>query len=245
MKALSGVKACWALSALQKVVDQFVLHYDACGLSQLCFQALHSRGLSVHFLLDIDGTVYQTLDLQERALHATIANDRSIGIEIANIGAYPAEAAEPLDAWYARESGGRVALTVPARLMGLRVLTPDFRGRPAQPKPVTGSVQGQTLTQFDFTPEQYAALVKLTAALSRVFPQIRPRYPHAFLSRNVISHTLSKGRLLRYHGVLGHFHVQDNKVDPGPAFDWPEFMAAVRAELRGAAPKLESSFKTP
>ena len=51
------------------------------------------RGLSVHFMLDLDGTIYQTLDLKEGAWHATVANGRSIGIEIANIGAYPPDGA--------------------------------------------------------------------------------------------------------------------------------------------------------
>jgi N-acetyl-anhydromuramyl-L-alanine amidase AmpD len=26
--------------------------------------------------------------------------------------------------------------------------------------------------------------------------------------------------LERYQGILGHYHVQLNKVDPGPAFQW-------------------------
>ena len=39
-------------------------------------------------MLDLDGTIYQTLDLKEGAWHATDANGRSIGIEIANIGAF-------------------------------------------------------------------------------------------------------------------------------------------------------------
>ena len=52
---------------------------------------LHDRrGLSVHFLLDVDGTLYQTLDLRERAWHAgesffrgrRCCNDFSIGIEL-------------------------------------------------------------------------------------------------------------------------------------------------------------------
>ncbi|MEM9559092.1 MAG: N-acetylmuramoyl-L-alanine amidase, partial [Planctomycetota bacterium] len=37
----------------------------------------------------VDGTIYQTLDVTERAWHATKANSRSVGIEIAQIGAYP------------------------------------------------------------------------------------------------------------------------------------------------------------
>ncbi len=64
-------------------------------------------------MLDLDGTIYQTLDLKEQAWHATIANGRSIGIEIANIGAYPAGAPNPLDRWYHREAGGLVRIVFP------------------------------------------------------------------------------------------------------------------------------------
>ena len=82
----------WDLPLLQNVVNQFVIHFDVCGTSRRCFEVLQDRRvLSVHFMLDIDGTIYQTLDLKERAWHATVANTRSVGIEIANIGAYPLE----------------------------------------------------------------------------------------------------------------------------------------------------------
>ena len=71
----------WSLDELREVVDQFVMHYDVCGVSRRCFQVLHDgRCLSVHFMVDIDGTIYQTLDLKERAWHATISNGRSIGV---------------------------------------------------------------------------------------------------------------------------------------------------------------------
>lgn len=221
----------WDLPSLQGVVDQFVLHYDACGISKLCFDVLRSRELSVHFLLDIDGTVYQTLDLQERALHATTSNDRSIGIEIANIGAYPPDAAQPLDEWYQRKPDGSTELTIPARFTDPHLLTLNFHGRPARPSPVSGVVQDQRLVQYDFTPEQYAALAKLTAALCRVFPKIRADYPHAFFSDEPVTGKLGDRRLARYRGILGHDHIQENKVDPGPAFDWRRFRNAVRQEL--------------
>ena len=55
----------WPLPLLQEKVDQFVLHYDVCGTSRQCFRILHDyRDLSVHFMLDLDGTIYQTLDLK-------------------------------------------------------------------------------------------------------------------------------------------------------------------------------------
>src|SRR5438874_9759937 len=107
----------WPLPLLQQKVDQFVLHYDACGTSRYCFNVLHDhRDLSVHFMLDLDGTIYQTLDLKERAWHATTANDRSIGIEIANIGAYTEAEAGVLSTWYRHDAAGHLRVVLPATM---------------------------------------------------------------------------------------------------------------------------------
>ena len=38
-------------------------------------------------------------------------------------------------------------------------------------------IQGQELIQYDFTPQQYEALIKLTATLSKVLPKIKCDYP--------------------------------------------------------------------
>jgi hypothetical protein len=79
----------WRIEDLRGVVTQVVLHYDAAGSSRRCFEILHDvRGLSAHFLLDTDGTIYQTLDVKQRAWHAGKANDFTMGVEIANLGAY-------------------------------------------------------------------------------------------------------------------------------------------------------------
>src|SRR4051812_11550961 len=99
----------WDLPLLQRVVDQFVIHFDVCGVSRECFKVLHDhRDLSVHFMLDLDGTIYQTLDLKERAWHATSSNGRSVGIEIANMGDYGSDEANTLKRWYAKDENGRV-----------------------------------------------------------------------------------------------------------------------------------------
>src|SRR5947209_9471725 len=97
----------WDLPLLQKVVHQFVIHFDVCGVSRQCFNVLQDhRDLSVHFMLDLDGTIYQTLDLKERAWHATSANDRSVGIEIANMGAYSPTNMDELEKWYEKKPNG-------------------------------------------------------------------------------------------------------------------------------------------
>lgn len=223
----------WTPRRLGKVVDQFVVHYDACGVSKVCFDVLQARGLSVHFLLDVDGTIYQTLDLQERALHATTSNDRSIGIEIANIGAYPPGAAQPLARWYSQngDADRETVITLPPEIKNPNIFTRDFIGRPARAEPVAGSIHGQPLIQYDLTPEQYAALAKLTATLCAVFPRLRCDFPRD-AQGEPLAGKLSDRELKRYRGILGHHHLQENKVDPGPAFQWENFLNEVRRLMK-------------
>jgi len=222
----------WDLATLQRVVDQLVLHYDACGISKTCFRMLQDHsGLSVHFLIDVDGTIYQTLDLKERARHATISNDRSVGIEIANIGAYAPGKARKLDEWYRLDSQGRVELAIPKDAGDPMIYTKHFTGRPARPEPVRGMVQKTELVQYDYTPEQYAALIKLTAALCRVFPKIKCDYPRDAFGRLLLE-KMPDDAWAKYRGVLGHFHIQTNKVDPGPAMQWDKVIDGARRLLR-------------
>lgn len=245
----------WDLPTLQRTIDQFVLHYDVCGVSRQCFRVLHDiRGLSVHFMLDIDGTIYQTLDVKERAWHATVSNDRSVGVEIANIGAYAEnESPKPLEEWYQPGPGSWSALpelpgvvyampdgfpgvpgyshiTIPERLGdgGLRVPGTYY---PATPGVAYGEIQGRMLRQFDFTPQQYESLIRLTATLCSVLPGIRCDYPRDADGR-LVTRALSEQELAAYAGVLGHFHIQANKVDPGPAMDFERVIAGARQLVR-------------
>src|SRR5262249_14797971 len=154
-----------------------VLHFDAAGTSRTCFKVLQDyRDLSVHFMLDLDGTVYQTLDLKERAWHATTSNDRSVGVEIANIGAYGTGGTNALSSWYRTNREGQVCITLPERFGDGGFRTPNFVGHPARNEPVIGVVQGEELVQFDYTPQQYEALMRLTAALCSIFPKIKCQY---------------------------------------------------------------------
>jgi N-acetylmuramoyl-L-alanine amidase len=175
-------------------IDQFVMHFDAAGSSRKCFEVLQQRKLSVHFMLDTDGTIYQTLDTKERAWHATKANDRSVGVEIANLGTFPIEGRLP-------------------------------------PGAVVGMIQGQDLWMEDFTPAQYQALAHLTAALCTALPQLRCDYPRDADGR-VIPHILSDDEFQQFRGVLGHYHVQTNKVDPGPAFQWDRVIGGAQNLIR-------------
>ncbi len=231
--ALHLARYGYTFAELAPLIDQFVIHYDATGLASRTFDVLqHDRGLSCHFLLDLDGTVYQTLDLQERAWHARESNSRSVGIEIANIGAYAAGAPNGFARWYRTAPGGRTTLILPE---ASGVLHADRPLGPARGEPVLGRVHGLLLVQYDLTGPQYDALIKLTAALCRTFPNLEPRYPTDARGRPRTDLLLPAERSA-FRGILGHYHLTADKIDPGPAFDWVRLLAGVRAELSGPAP---------
>jgi N-acetylmuramoyl-L-alanine amidase len=140
---------------LQHVVRQLVLHFDGCVNSRSCFKSMHNRprpqsngcGLSAHFMIDADGTIYQTLDLVERAYHAEEANSGSVGVEICN--------------------RGRVDRSEWPKLPA------DYRTRPIRDV----VVNGEHHEAYEFRPEQYDSIVSLARTLLRVFPKIKPMIP--------------------------------------------------------------------
>ncbi len=218
----------WNLPLLQRVVDQFVIHFDVCGLSRECFKVLHDhRGLSVHFMLDLDGTIY---------------NNRSVGIEIANMGDYASEETNPLNKWYAKGEDGRVRITIPEELGDGGIRTKHFVGHPAKPELVHGNIQDKDLVQYDFTPEQYRALTRLAATLCRVFPKIKCDYPKD-AQGHLIPRKLSDDDLEAYQGILGHYHIQTNKTDPGPAFQWDRVISEAQRLLMEAPEPADATAK--
>ena len=215
------------LSDLRKVITQLVIHHDGCGTSKKCFKVLHEeRGLSCHFLIDVDGRIFQTLDLMERAWHATDANDVSIGVELASLGAFR----EPED----------VAITP------FDVSDSDncIEGRDF----VRGEINGDVYVQQPYTDKQMDSVTKLYATLLKTFPYLKLGYPledeqlesdgsndaeKVFMTyQQVLNEKLTDERRRNFCGALGHFHVQRSKCDPGPAIDWGALVVKTK-ELLG------------
>ena len=95
---------------------------------------------------------------------------------------------------------------------------------------ILGQVQGRQLRQYDLTAQQYDSLIKLTAALHRVLPGIELDYPRD-ASGKLVTHQLEKSELDAFHGVLGHYHIQKDKADPGPALQWDRVINGARRKL--------------
>eukprot|EP00756_Hemistasia_phaeocysticola_P004058 Hpha_TRINITY_DN12611_c0_g1::TRINITY_DN12611_c0_g1_i1::g.49478::m.49478 len=196
-------------------IDQVVVHYDECSTSQNCFKVLHDeRGLSCHFLLDVDGTLYQTLDIVDRARHCGRLNCRSVGIEIAHPG--PLEVRRSTKEKYKIDEIGQLVYDLEKLAEGVR--TRGFKVHPQRREAVRGQINGRDLTMHDFTAEQYGTLVRLLSTLS-VHLRLRLDAPRDGDGK-VRTDCLTEEEQDAFSGVLGHYHLSKLKVDPGPAFDW-------------------------
>jgi len=138
------------LEAAQSAIRQFVVHHDGCPSAAVCFNVLHNeRGLSCHFLIDNDGTIYQTLDLAYMGFHAAGLNANSIGVELCNRGD-----AKRDPNYYAHRSG------------------PKRDVRPCK-------IHGHTYLAYDFTGPQYDSFRELVRGLQKILPNLPTEFPQS------------------------------------------------------------------
>lgn len=85
LKSKEGTFYDWS-GRPNRAPTQFVNHWDATLSSESCARIINKRGLSMHFLIDNDGTIYQMLDIQHVAWQAgsKLWNTAGIGVEISN-----------------------------------------------------------------------------------------------------------------------------------------------------------------
>jgi hypothetical protein len=184
------------LEKLKKIVWQFALHHSGLYRSRDTFEVLQQRGLSVHFICDDDGTLYQTLDVRERAYHIGGNNAMSVGVEIDS----RATAGQRPDAYD-------------------EVHQRKYKVGPRQIR--SDTIHGVKMKGFDYSDGQYAALVKLAKGLARIFPLIRPDFPRG-ADGKIIKAELKDPK--SFKGFICHYHVTRTKIDP-LAFDYARFLA--------------------
>jgi len=188
-------------NAVRAMVKQFVIHHDGCANAEMCFDVVQNeRGLSVHFLLDNDGTIYQTIDLGLMAYHAAEWNLYSIGVELCNRG----------DA----------------------LKEPNYYAR-TDPKRGTAlcKINGNTFKAFKYTDAQMDGFFRLCRELVKLLPNLPTDYPQSSPGDQMWN-TLpnANSELHRYAGYIGHYHLTQQKWDPGP-FDFKDFCTRLRGAL--------------
>ena len=162
----------------------FVNHWDVCLSSRSCQSVLDKRGISVHFLIDNDGTIYQTLDMQHGAWHAGSerVNRASVGVEISN-AYYP-----KYQDWYKRNGFGERPLISGAR------------------------VHGEELGEFTgFYPKQIEALKALWKAINKS-AGIELKAPTNQFGTTSKSYEQDV-KYGKFCGFVSHYHVSKAKID--------------------------------
>jgi len=168
----------------ERKIRYFVNHWDVCLNSKSCQDVLNRRGVSVHFLIDNDGTIYQTMDMQHAAWHAgsSRTNRPSVGVEISN-AYYPR-----YQDWYVKNGFGERPLIEDAWVHGSRL------------DPFTG-----------FYPVQLDALKSLWRAIHGAtgIPYEAPTNQFGKTSTKY-EQNVAYGD---FEGFVSHYHVSKNKID--------------------------------
>lgn len=81
---LAAPESCYKFSRTVRKPNMIVTHWDATLSAKSCHNILTKRGVSSHFVIDNDGTIYQMLDTNHVAWHAGAVNKYSIGIDFSN-----------------------------------------------------------------------------------------------------------------------------------------------------------------
>lgn len=167
----------------KRKINSFVNHWDVCLSSKSCAKVLNNRGLSVHFLIDNDGTIYQLCDINHMCYHAgSKVNKTSIGVEIAN-AYYP-----KYQSWYVKNGFGERPIISGETLHGSKMK--DFTG---------------------FYPVQLKALQALWSSIHQGvgIPLDCPLDGAGETSKTVDSRC-ARGS---FKGFISHYHITRKKID--------------------------------
>ena len=167
----------------ERIPTMLVAHWDVCLSAKSCFKILEKRGLSVHFLIDNDGTIYQLMDCNDIGFHAgnRKVNNTSIGVEISN-------------AYYPKYQE-------------------IYRRKGFGPRPILNEVKvhGRKLEPFlGFYDIQIEAFKALAKALNEAYdiPLVAPME-----NNKLVETIYSEVQDATFKGVVSHYHITERKID--------------------------------
>jgi N-acetyl-anhydromuramyl-L-alanine amidase AmpD len=191
-----------SLPQLQKTVTQFFLHHTGVVDAKTTFEVLHNeRKLSVTFILDDSGCLYECLDVKEKSWHGGTNNPMSVGIEICSKAA-----ANKFPDSYDEYHQQKYHLLPRKKRM-------DY-------------VQKEWILGYEYNDEQYKTLICLGKILCDIFPNIAsnvnfPRASNGTVMESVISEPL------KHRGFICHYNTSKDKIDP-ISFDHERFLLGVK-----------------
>jgi hypothetical protein len=175
-------------------VKMIITHFDVCLSAASCKRVLEKKGISSHFVIDNDGTIYQMVDPQHEGWHAgkRAVNRASIGVDISN-GVYT-----KYQKWYQRKGFGS--------------------------RPVLKNIKihsGKIKECLGFYPVQLEAYKVLVKTLCEYY-DIPIEMPMGSSGKVLmgVEPTVTKGK---FKGIANHFHVTRGKWDTAN-LDWNQML---------------------
>jgi N-acetylmuramoyl-L-alanine amidase len=236
-----------AYEELKNSVYQLIIHYDACYSSHHCHKVIsESTFKGSHFYLDLDGTLYQTCDLYWKTNTAPAddknGNERSVHVEMSNLSweALKSESEyHKVTSDQYRQKKDRWELSLSGQWKNL-IRTQNFHAYAARGFGKRGyfsrRINGKIVRMWDFTNEQYEALIKLCIGINKILPKVSLRVPYDEINKRTPLDRISN--YSTFKGILGHAHVQRGaiegvscKYDPGSAFNWLRLRQALEKEI--------------
>lgn len=173
---------------LQNILCNFTVHHSVTYRAAETYNGLHNgRKLSVNFIIDDDknATIYQCLDIKDIGWSQGECNGSGPGVEICY---HP-------EAWQ-NPSAYSEAIQTKYKV---------------QPHEISNEViHNQKFKVFKPTDEQIESLCALLWGYCELFPNIKPKFPKD--EKGHIKTTIKNPA--KYSGLLGHFHITRNKIDP-------------------------------
>jgi len=203
-----------SLAEVSQLVRSVVLHADVTKDTAAMFRVLVSRGLSTHFGIDWDGTLYQFLDPRETAFAAAEVNPFSVQIDLNN--RLPNLVESPK------------ATYVPRFHPGARKMRTAEFARPMSPRMM---INRRDVKSFGYNAHQYRALYALLTVLAGVIDGIEPAIPRDTNGQLPMKHA---NWIEDFSGIIAHFHLSPRRWDPGPGFDWEALDLALSGRLGSA-----------
>lgn len=195
------------IDILSQHITQIALHHDVTTSASITFNILCKRGISTHFDINYDGTIYQFLDCYHSAWATGDNNNMSIAIDMNN----------PV-------------------LPESRSQDPAGKLRDIYQDKINGSLKtmlGYTDAQYD----SLIALIKALISPIQIpgepdwipLPNVSQNcFPPITDSGEIINRLLKNPT--GFVGMLGHYHCSAQKWDPGPAFDWMRVLSGLKGE---------------
>lgn len=190
-------------AAIVNAIDVVVLHDTHTSSVRDAFVAADDTGRSTHFMIDYDGTVYQTLDIAYEAAHSAESVDaRSISVHLTN----------PVD-------------------LDVAPLPPEGKDRFERVAATAVVRHGQPVQTWGYTDEQQLALQKLLRTLVKLLPAIPREIPRG--KDGAVAQVELREVGLPATGIIGHYHLWRMRYDPAPGLDWEAIGRAIAPARQG------------